>query len=374
MDALTVFNDLSQTLGQFSEQLPTEARARILAEINATSQILAAAPVDFFTRQEVTETTSIAVPSITLDTDILNISEPVRHSDGEVLTPIATRGQFDNYGALYGGQSDRSVTAGKPSAYFIDGKRSAAAESGSDFSQVKLYLWPTPDAGYPLTLDCRKTPPAITRADLAGTQQIIEITSLGSALDDDTYIFLRGYRGTLALWFNSAVSEPSEPTGAPVAWRAATERVYVSTDTWSDASSGGALVLAAISPYYPESYILGDSDEEIRVHLGCSPFDASTTYDASLESTTEFTPVQAGVAPTAIPAPHGMVEAIFLPIARFRLATFYRHFTDDQKLTYYQAQAAAAYALVGLDPGLMRSGLDPQGSTIKGGSASTANA
>ena len=362
MDARTVFDDLALTLGQPSPNLPSEARARILAEINATLQILATAPSDFFSLEDVTITATTATPSTTVSSDVISIKGQLRaQTSGESLVMIPTRGMFDNYGSLYAGQSDRTNTAGQPVACYIDGGKSSSAESGSDFSEVKAWFWPTPDASYSYIAECKKKPPTITLSDTCGTQQIVEIPDLDSVFADNTYIFLRGSRGTLGLWFAASLTQPAaDNTGDPgnQLWRNATERAYVSTNGWTNVTTGSAILIAAIQPYYPTVYLNDSSDGDLFIHLGAYPYAASTIVTATSGNLVN---AQAGVAPTAIPAPHGMMESIFMPIARYRLATFYRYFTDTEKLQFYAEQAAAAYAAVGLDPRMVSASFEVEG-------------
>ena len=357
MDALTVFQDLSLTLGQTdADALPADARARIIAEMNATSQLLVGAPKDFYSQETVTQATAGSSASYTLGTTILAVVDPIRHSDGEMLTPILDRGQFENYGPLYGGQLTRAITNGKPKAYFIDSGKSALAESGSDFTELVLHVWPTPDDVYSLTLDVKKTPPVFTLDDLAGTQHVIWF-SLNAAPANASYATIYGCRGSLVIWFGSG----AEPAEKLIEAKAADEYIYVNTATWSSGTTGATLLAAALATLYPVTFVSVNDADEVYVTLGAKPFTAAT-----LTGVTNMTisVSQTGVLPTAIPAPHGFIESIFLPIARHRLTTFYRYFTDHEAKEDYARQAAAAYAAVGLDPALMGINLDPQQGSV----------
>ena len=357
MDVLTIFEDLSLTLGHPNTvNLPTEVRARILAEINATSQIVAKAPKEFFLREEETVVTVGGTKSYTLSTDVMSVLGDLRDSNGEALHAIPTRSQFENYGPLYGGQLTRAITNGKPKAYFIDSGKSALAESGSDFTELVLHVWPTPDAVYSLTLDVKKTPPVFTLDDLAGTQHVIWF-SLNAAPANASYATIYGCRGSLVIWFGSG----AEPAEKLIEAKAADEYIYVNTATWSSGTTGATLLAAALATLYPVTFVSVNDADEVYVTLGAKPFTAAT-----LTGVTNMTinVSQTGVLPTAIPAPHGFIESIFLPIARHRLTTFYRYFTDHEAKEDYARQAAAAYAAVGLDPALMGINLDPQQGSV----------
>jgi hypothetical protein len=142
-------------------------RDRALADINGALQLMQLAGEDFYSREETTITIPAGSISVALDAAIQRVLDPVTLSTGASLIALATRAQFQDFGALYMGTT-APLDPGPPIAYFIEGTRA----TGADSVALRLYVAPTPEEPATLILPVIKEPPAYTVADVSNASVI----------------------------------------------------------------------------------------------------------------------------------------------------------------------------------------------------------
>ena len=163
-----LFSDALAVVGLYDPaKAPAFMRDRALADINGALQLMQLAGEDFYSREETTITIPAGSISVALDAAIQRVLDPVTLSTGASLIALATRAQFQDFGALYMGTT-APLDPGPPIAYFIEGTRAAAADSVS----LRLYVAPTPEEPATLILPVIKEPPAYTVADVSNASVI----------------------------------------------------------------------------------------------------------------------------------------------------------------------------------------------------------
>jgi hypothetical protein len=115
--------------------------ADVLAAMNYAQQALWMAGPDYFTRSQIDVVLVADTGSYTLADTVQSVLGPLRLPDGRTLRAIESRGEFDNFGLLYMGQTNADVEAGTPLAYFVENLN----QSGNDPVKIKIHVIPAPD-------------------------------------------------------------------------------------------------------------------------------------------------------------------------------------------------------------------------------------
>jgi hypothetical protein len=157
---------------------PQAALDRALIDINATLQQLEDAGEDFFTREELQVTLSTDTETYTLPKNIQTVLEPAKLDDGTLLRELTSRGQLNQFGQVFLGQTSNVVTSAKPSAYFVESLRDAADTTGDNVAIV-VHVLPKPSIAVAtankLVLNVIKEPAQFVAADLTTGTAILEL-------------------------------------------------------------------------------------------------------------------------------------------------------------------------------------------------------
>jgi hypothetical protein len=163
-----IYKDLLQVFGVSAVSDATPAQQdRIVNDLNATIQQMAAAGSDFYGREEITVPLTGGEGFYDLDADIQSVLEPATLEDGTPLTRLTSRGQVVKFGPVFLGQASFPVTDGRPIAYYVFPLRADA--DAEDSVAIKVQLLPAPsvsEAGNSLKLDVIRESAPVSVADL----------------------------------------------------------------------------------------------------------------------------------------------------------------------------------------------------------------
>lgn len=139
-----VRDSLLRTLGIQSTDTPSaDMLADVLAAMNFAQQTLWTAGPDYFTRAQIAVTLVAGTAAYDLADTVQAVLGPFRITDsGRTLRALTSRGELDNFGFLYLGQTTAVIAAGEPLAYWIEG----LAQVSGDAGKLKLHVVPAPNA------------------------------------------------------------------------------------------------------------------------------------------------------------------------------------------------------------------------------------
>ena len=150
---------------------PPIMQRRILNDLNSAMQLLWSKGhrlLDFYTRSEETATITANQKETVLSDNIQSVLGPVRRvTDGMLLRPIRTRGEYDNYASIYAG-SITALTGAPPQAYFVDQNRG----NPPDATALSILVVPVPTVNTLITLEVSLRAPAYTSTDYTNQTQI----------------------------------------------------------------------------------------------------------------------------------------------------------------------------------------------------------
>lgn len=150
---------------------PPIMQRRIFNDLNSAMQLLWSKGhrlLDFYTRSEEAVTIAPNQKETLLSDNIQSVLGPVRRvTDGMLLRPIRTRGEYDNYASIYAG-SITALTGAPPQAYFIDQNRGTAPDATS----LSILVVPVPIISTQLTLEVSLRAPTYAAADYTNQTQI----------------------------------------------------------------------------------------------------------------------------------------------------------------------------------------------------------
>jgi hypothetical protein len=168
-----VADDITQVFGipKFL-QAPDFVQSRVLVDINAAIQQMQNAGEDYYARQDIDVALVANQEVYELSDTIREVLDPARLDDGTLLRKLTSRGQLYQFGQIFLGQANDTVTAGLPAYFYVQSK---FRSSDADDVDIFLHLLPVPstaaaNAGRQVVLPVIETPSTFTLADLtAGT-------------------------------------------------------------------------------------------------------------------------------------------------------------------------------------------------------------
>lgn len=169
-----IANDIATVFG-----IPTYAlaadfiKARILTDINAAIEQMQDSGEDFFGREDLAVNLVEGQEIYVLPKNIQTVIDPMRLSDGTILTQIRDHGALLHFAQIFQDQLSGTVAKAKPSHYFLESSRDTADVTG-DNVELDLHIVPPPNAlnagTGKLLLHVIKEPSLVTASQLsAGT-------------------------------------------------------------------------------------------------------------------------------------------------------------------------------------------------------------
>ncbi len=157
---------------------PQVAKDRILSDLNATLQQLQDAGEDFYGRADLTVPLVDGQQVYQLPTQVQTVLDPVRLSNGNILTKITTRGGLFRFGNIFLDQLSSSVASGIPTHYFVETKLGTSTP-GEDV-EVDFYVLPTPTlsmmtGGTSVLLQVINEPVIFTASDISAGTALIPV-------------------------------------------------------------------------------------------------------------------------------------------------------------------------------------------------------
>ncbi|NBO26621.1 MAG: hypothetical protein EBU96_07515 [Actinobacteria bacterium] len=150
---------------------PDIMRRRIFNDLNSAMQLLWTKGhrlLDYYTRSEELVTIPSNNKSVGLSDSIQSVLGPVKRvSDGMLLRPIRTRGEYDNYSGIYAG-SITALQGAPPHAYFIDQNRGTAPDATS----LSIFVVPVPVVNTQISLEVSLRAPSYSLSDYTAQTQI----------------------------------------------------------------------------------------------------------------------------------------------------------------------------------------------------------
>lgn len=149
---------------------PDIMRRRIFNDLNSSLQLLWTKGhrlLDYYTRSEITITIPSGSNNVSLPDSVQSVLGPVRRSDGIILRPISSRGEYENYHAIYLGSVAASAP-GTPQAYFIE----AGTNTGPDASLLTLFIVPRPLTNIDIKAGVSLNAPSFTIANYTTPTEI----------------------------------------------------------------------------------------------------------------------------------------------------------------------------------------------------------
>lgn len=171
-----VADDVTQVFGiPTFDDAPAFIQSRVLIDINTAIQQIQQAGEDYFGRETVQVTLIADQENYDLDETIQSVLEPLKLDDGTSLRKLTSRGQLLQFGQLFLGQLDDSVTDAAPLCYYIESTR--RNDATFDEVAITLYVAPKPSSAIAsarkLLVPVIRHPSQLTMLDLvAGTSML----------------------------------------------------------------------------------------------------------------------------------------------------------------------------------------------------------
>jgi hypothetical protein len=148
-----VINDILLLWGITPAAYPAKTfLARAVHDMNAALQMVwsLAKDANYFSRQTLTLAFTTGQSSQTLPENVLTILGPARYtSNGQPLSPISSRAQYDAFGPIFLGNFTYSVPNGAPAAFWVEKLNTSQPDNVTNI----LHIVPAPSAGTSFNLD-----------------------------------------------------------------------------------------------------------------------------------------------------------------------------------------------------------------------------
>lgn len=339
MTVRNVFDDMLQLLGfQEGNTAPLYIRERLITDINATLQFIQAAGGDYYARGTAAVATLSGQPSYALSSAIQNVLGPVRLADGTMLRELATRGEYALFAQLC--QGTATAANAKPLAYFLDRNAAPNSATTGDAVATTLFLAPTPNAAYTLTIEGALEAPNFTYADLTTGIQWTTVDLAATVLEASAFFVIQDANGGVDVWYLIDGEGNAPGIDRPLMVS------ILSTDTMSQVAAKTAAALSRDA-----SFINTTASGTVITIATAASIPLADPDPNGLSIT--FATLIYGSAPSVIPIPHRYVASIFLPIVRYNVTThpWYYH---RENLAAIQADYTRALGLLGVnDPSFL---------------------
>ena len=173
MTVVELRDDALGKLGIVYADASADVLQDVLQAINWGQQMLWRSGTEYFTRQRIPVTLIEGTGTYTMEDSVQSLIGPVISAAGVPLRRIDTRGEMEEFGLIYLGQTVRTLSNAAPIAYFVDDLR----QTGDDVHDIILSIVPTPDSGAvtnhsPVIVDGTLEPTVYVTADLSSTDAV----------------------------------------------------------------------------------------------------------------------------------------------------------------------------------------------------------
>ncbi len=171
MQIVQVRNDLLSKLGiEDATTAPALVLQDVVLAINGAMQTLQMAGQDYFTREHITLALGAGTALYTIARTIQAVIGPVRWNDEVPLRALLSRGELDQFGRIFLGETTFGMPTGDPIAYWIENLRQGTT---GDIDQINIYLAPIPESpAGELNFDVINDAPTYAVADLTSTAEL----------------------------------------------------------------------------------------------------------------------------------------------------------------------------------------------------------